>query len=326
MIRHSLFVIATVATLAAIQSTASADDDRTSKPNVKHLIDTHIHIYDTDRAVYAPNHPDAVPWPPADDTVLHKPHLPAEYKSVSQPAGVTGVIVVEASPRLDDNRWVLDLVENDRYFVGLVGNIDPFAKPFGKALNRLRSDPRFVGIRVHLMEKSKGFSDDPTLLENLRLLASADLALDVLMNGEGPETIEEVARIARHVPSLRIVVNHVLGYDIDGKIPGQAWIDAVKELANNGNVSVKISGLYQRCEMQPAPHDIRHYDVLLDVLWSAFGSERLIYGSNWPCTKKSGDYASFVRLVNTYFAGKGQVASERFFWQNASKAYKLNLQ
>ena len=56
------------------------------------------------------------------------------------------------------------------------------------------------------------------------------------------------------------------------------------------------------------------------------GERRLIYGSNWPCSKKSGDYASFVRLVNRYFAGKGQEVSERFFWKNAAEAYRLELE
>ena len=71
--------------------------------------------------------------------------------------------------------------------------------------------------------------------------------------------------------------------------------------------------------------DVAHYESLLDVLWDHFGSRRLVYGSNWPCTKKSGDYKSFVRLVGSYFERKGQPASEQYFWQNASRAYKLGL-
>ena len=73
---------------------------------VKHVIDTHIHLYDTTRDI-------KVSWPPENDTVLYKPHLPAEMKKVSKPAGVTGAVIVEASDRLEDNGWVLDLVKGD---------------------------------------------------------------------------------------------------------------------------------------------------------------------------------------------------------------------
>lgn len=296
-----------------------------SQLNVKHLIDTHIHLYDTTREVYDSDHPNSVPWPPKDDQILHKPHLPAEYHRIAKPAGVTGVVIVEASPRVDDNDWVLDLVDDDDFFVGLVGNLDPLKPSFQKNLDRLKADNRFVGIRFHLMNRGVGISNNPQLLKNLRYLADAGLALDVLMNEEGPDTIDEVSRIASEVPKLRIIVNHVLGYNIDGKLPNQTWINAVKRLAKHPNVSVKISGLYQRSTTQPAPQSIEYFQGLLDILWNAFGSERLIYGSNWPVTKKTGDYASFVKLVSTYFADKDQAAAESFFWKNASTAYGLNL-
>ena len=38
-------------------------------PKVKHMIDTHIHLYNTSRE-------GGVPYLPKDDKVLHKPHLP----------------------------------------------------------------------------------------------------------------------------------------------------------------------------------------------------------------------------------------------------------
>lgn len=287
-----------------------------SRP-ARYVIDTHIHLYDTRRK-------EGVPWPPGDDKVLFKPHLPAEFKRVSQPAGVTGVVIVEASDRLEDNRWVLDLIKDDDFFVALVGNVDPYREDFGEQVRRLKSDPRFVGIRARLQGKKIDYRD-PRVLANFRLLQQAGLSLDILMNGEGVDTILEIDRLARAIPGLRIIVNHVLGYNIDGRTPGEKWIAAVKRLAENPNVYVKVSGLYQRSTKQPASHDVGYYRGLLDTLWDSFGSKRLIYGSNWPCTKKSGDYASFLRLVNAYFSEKGQAAKERYFWKNAVAAYRLNL-
>lgn len=319
-----LHFVYSLLTVAFVTSSSLAVD--ATKPNVKHMIDTHIHLYDTSRDVYEQGRKDGVPWPPHNDKVLHKPHMPGEFRGVSIPSGVTGVVIVEASPRIDDNDWVLDLVKGDGFFVGLVGNIDPFSKAFPQELERLRKEKRFVGIRVHLMGRGKGVGQNEMLLKNLQLLADAGLSLDVLMNGEGPETIEEVHQIAGSVPKLRMVVNHVLGFDIDGNPPGKDWIEAVRELAKHKNVSAKISGLYQRCVQQPASQKVTHYESVLDVLWESFGSERLIYGSNWPCTKKSGSYQSFVTLVNAYFAEKGQEASENFFWRNASRSYNLGLE
>lgn len=297
----------------------SAEDKR-PLPKVKHMIDTHIHLYDTTRE-------DGVPWPPATDKVLYKPHLPGEFVQVSKSTGLTGVVIVEASDRLEDNRWVLDLVADDDYFVALVGNVDPYSEDFETKVKKLKEDRRFVGVRARNSKTKKKIDfTDEEVLASFRVLAELGLSVDILANGGGVAAVEEVDQLARAIPDLRIVVDHVLGYDFDGKDAKPQWVAAVKKLAENKNVWCKISGLYQRSVPQPAPHDIDHYRSVIDVLWENLGEERLVFGSNWPCTKNSGDYDSFVRLVNEYFSAKGQEACERYFWKNASEAYRLDIE
>lgn len=289
-------------------------------PEVKHMIDTHIHLYDTGRE-------NGVPWPPEDDEVLYKPHLPEEFKAVSKPAGLTGVVVVEASDRPEDNRWVLDLVEGDDFFVALVGNIDPYAGDFSERLKELAKDPRFVGIRLRNGRKKKAIDyTDEKVIASLREVAEAGLAVDLLVNGGGIAAVKSADRLARTVPDLRLVIDHVIGYDFDGQPVDGEWKAAVEKLAENDNVWCKISGLYQRSVRQPAPKTVGYYESVLDVLWTSLGPERLLYGSNWPCTKKSGDYTSYVKLVNRYFEEKGQEARERYFWKNADEVYRLKLE
>ena len=93
-----------LAALASIALGAPALADNHKIKPVKHVIDTHIHLYDTTREK-------KVGWPPEDDKVLYKPHLPGEYNKLAKAAGVTGVVIVEASNRLEDNKWILDLVK-----------------------------------------------------------------------------------------------------------------------------------------------------------------------------------------------------------------------
>ena len=227
-------VLKTLAVTLLLSSTpVAAQDGQPPLPKLKHVIDTHIHLFDTTRE-------DGVPWPPASDKVLHKPHLPAEYSAIAKAAGVTGVVVVEASDRLADNTWVLEQMK-DPMFVGLVGNIDPYRKDFGDQLAKLRKDKRFVGIRAR-NAKSINYLDEQ-VLTNFRILEKMDLTLDILANGKGVAGVKEVTELAAKVPDLKIVVDHVLGYDIDGKPPGQDWLDAVAELAKHPNVHCKVSGL-----------------------------------------------------------------------------------
>ena len=82
---------------------------------------------------------------------------------------------------------------------------------------------------------------------------------------------------------------------------------------------------HQRWATQPAVKDPAHYRAVLDVLWTHFGSKRLVYGSNWPCTKHSGSYASFLKLVASWISSKGPEAREDYYWRNSATAYRLPL-
>ena len=280
----------------------------------KHRIDTHIHLYDTRRDI-------EITWPPTSDKILYQPHLPEEYTKLAKASGVTGVVIVEASLLYDDNQWVLDLVKEDDFYVGLVGNIDVTRTDFGARLSERQKDPRFVGIRPRNRD-SIDYTNE-TVLKNLQILADSNLTMDYLTNGGGIEGLEIIEKVAAKIPELQIIVNHCLGYNFDGQKPSSEWVSTVKKLASHPNVSCKISGLYQRSTQQPAPQEIGYYQDVLEVLWDSFGKKRLIYGSNWPVTKHTGTYQSYVNLVDQFISQKGRVSRERYYWRNAARIYNL---
>ncbi|HVW03273.1 MAG TPA: amidohydrolase family protein, partial [Planctomycetaceae bacterium] len=70
------------------------------------------------------------------------------------------------------------------------------------------------------------------------------------------------------------------------------------------------------------PAEVDFYRPVIDVLWSAFGEDRLIYGSNWPVSDRFAPLAAVQQLVATYFAEKGATASEKYFRRNSRTAYK----
>jgi len=104
------------------------------------IIDTHIHLFDTER-------PQGVPWPAKDNAILYKPALPARYRKLAEPLGITGAIELECSTWLEDNQWVLDIAAKDKIIVGTVGNLEPGKPDFRKNLDRFHKSPLFLGIR-----------------------------------------------------------------------------------------------------------------------------------------------------------------------------------
>lgn len=274
------------------------------------IIDTHTHFYDPDR-------PGGVPWPPPENELLYRTVLPRHFQEVAEPEGVTGTVVVEASKRLADNQWVLDLAADNRVIVGLVGHIAPNRPQFAEELAAYAGHPLFRGIRC-----GGGFFEeveDGSLLADMALLAQRNLSLDVLAQ---PSHLDGVVAVAEHTPALRIVINHVAHIPIDGQPISDEWVARYRRLAAQPNVAMKVSGLLENSTVQPAPEDPDFYRPLLDVLWDVFGEERLLYGSNWPVCERSGSYRQAIGVVRAYFTEKGSRAADRYFQANAREIYR----
>jgi predicted TIM-barrel fold metal-dependent hydrolase len=130
-------------------------------------------------------------------------------------------------------------------------------------------------------------------------------------------------KIPERFPELRIVINHIGGIPIDGQPPDPARLELMRQAAAHPQVYCKVSGLMDlRSQVKPAPTDVDFYAPVLDALWDLFGEDRLIYGSDWPVSDRSGrEYADIQRLVMTYFIARGEEATEKYFWRNAKAAY-----
>lgn len=274
------------------------------------IIDTHTHFYD-------PNRPQGVPWPDPNDKLLYRQVLPKHYKELAVPQGVKGTIVVEASEWVEDNQWILDLAENEPFIVGFVGNLQPGTDNFVSNLNRFSANPLFRGIRPR-GANTKDF-EKTKFIDDIEKLAQKDLEIDLLVS---PKELSDVAFLAKRIPELRIVINHIAGVHIDGKTPNSVWIDGIQEVAKYQNVYCKVSGLPEATQLIPSPKDLDFYIPTLDVLWEAFGEDRLIYGSNWPVSERFADYATVQSIVMEYFKTKGESATKKYFWKNAKSVYK----
>ena len=292
-----------VLTLALTTSVSAQEKPR------HEIIDTHTHFYD-------PARPQGVPWPGKNDKRLYRTVLPGEYQKFAKPFGVVGAIVVEASPWVEDNQWLLDLAAKEPFLVGVIGRLDPASDDFEKNLRRFARNPLYRGIRISHNELKDGLKGK--LVERCKLLSDLNLVLDV--NG-GPDLPADVAKLAAEAPKLRIVINHAANLRIDGKAPPQAWRDGMKAAAKHANVYCKVSALVEQTAQKPAPRDVDYYRPVLDVLWQEFGEDRLIFGSNWPVSDNGAPFATVVGIVQDYFTAKGERAARKYFAGNAQTVY-----
>ncbi len=280
------------------------------------IIDCHTHFYN-------PTRPEGVPWPSKTDTKLYRTVKPADYLAQPVPTPVTGSVVVEASPWVEDNQWILDLAAKHDFIVGFCGNLNPADDSFAMNLDRFAANPLYRGIRI----SGGSFSQvmpDRGLIAKLGRLAELDLQLDVNVS---VEELPEVKRLAQEFPRLRIVIDHLANTSINGRAVDPVWQRNMQQVAASPNVFAKVSGLVEGAGRlaKPAPVATGYYAPWLDVIWSAFGEDRLIYGSNWPVCELYAPLFDVQRLVEEYFSVKGRRVLEKVFAGNASIAYRVSL-
>lgn len=301
--RHWLQTAAAALTLPATRLPAA--------PVATRVIDTHTHFYDPTRA-------QGVPWPPKNSK-LYRKVLPADWKAVANPHGVKETVIVEASPWVEDNAWILELAAKEPCIVGFVGNLDPTQEGFATNLRRFAANPIFRGVRWRA-DLVRIDQNKAAALAGARLLAELGLELD--LNGPA-DLMPHAVALARDVPDLRIVINH-LGAPGDPKAMNPAWKGHVQALAKSSNIWMKVSALVEQVKGPEgqAPRDVEYYQPILDTLWDALGPDRLVYGSNWPVSDRGAPYDVVFNLVKDYFSSKGPEACEKYFWKNSKDVYR----
>lgn len=284
-----------------------------AEPSRIPVVDTHTHFYD-------PSRPQGVPWPGKNETALYRTVLPADYRQLSDPLGVSGTVIVEASPWVEDNQWILDLAQNDPFILGLVGSLTPGSRDFTQNFARFARNRLFLGIRVGSGALAGGLNSSEYLAD-LKRLSVAGLELDV--NG-GTEMLPIVAQLAEKLPDLRIVVNHLANVRIDGKAPPKEWVAGMSAAAKHPNVFCKVSALVEGASQpdKKSPTDVEFYRPVLDHAWKTFGEDRLIYGSNWPVSERFGSLAVVQQIVADYVADQKESVRRKIFAENAQAAYR----
>jgi predicted TIM-barrel fold metal-dependent hydrolase len=274
------------------------------------ILDTHIHLYD-------PSRPIGTPYPPGPNP---QPALPDRYRAEITPLNVVGGIKVEASPWVEDNLWVLDLIKDHPLIVGVIGNLDPMKPEFQEYLERYHRHELFLGIRYgniwhhDLVEAVKS----PDFLANMKAFAQTGLTYEAA--NPRVNLMEAVLRLTDAVPDLRVVIGHLQAMPLPTESAVlESYGKNLRELKQRGAFA-KISNVARpdregKVNLDPAAHK-----PMLDFIWDIFGEDRIVYASGWPTPIER--IRSSLEITRPYFLAKGRAAAEKFFWKNSVPAYK----
>lgn len=241
--------------------------------------------------------PEQFPWIGADKQILANDFLPAHLAPLVAASGIAATVAVQARQSLEETRFLLELAGAAPWIAAVVGWVDLRGPDVARQLESFGGNPRLKGIR-HLVhdEPDDRFMLDPAFLRGLAALAPRGLTYDLLVF---PRHLSVCREVAARFPNQRFVVDHIAKPPIaaGGLEP---WATDLRLLARLPNVWCKVSGLDTEASWRD--WQLADFHPYLDVVFEAFGSARIMFGSDWPVCNLAGTYADAVRIVSDYVA------------------------
>ncbi|HEV9035354.1 MAG TPA: amidohydrolase family protein [Puia sp.] len=282
------------------------------------VIDTHIHVWDLDRAEY--------PWLKGDTSILNRTYEIEELEEERMRTGVTHGVLVQAAYNLEDTDWMIRVAETHPWIAGVVGWL-PLEDPSATAALLERdyvTGGLLKGVRhlIHDEADTEWLLQD-TVLESLGLLAARDISYDIV--GILPAHIATALKVAARRPGLRMIFDHVNQPPppADGPLEDSVWATLMKEAAANPNFYVKISGLATAARKG---RQWKADDLEPGIAFAArhFGVERICCGGDWPVSLLAGGYADTWNAYRTIIARHlNEDDQAKLLSQNAERFYKL---
>ena len=280
------------------------------------IIDAHHHLWYYTPVDYA--------WIGPGMTALQRDFLPADLEQEMSTAvfddnsRINGSVVVQARQTIQETQWLLQLAEATPWIYGVVGWL-PLASPdLPVTLKTLISHPKLKGVR-HVVQDEP---DDNFLLREdfnhgVDRLLDTSLVYDILIH---ERQLPQAHQFVKRHPQQVFVLDHLAKPPVrTGSL--QPWQDNLQRLAENPNVSCKLSGLVTEADWSSwSPEQLHPY---LDTALRIFGPDRLLAGSDWPVCLLAAGYRQWWSLLADWTSTLPSLDRHKILAGNAHRLYQL---
>jgi len=226
---------------------------------------------------------------------------------------------VQARQCIEETEWLLELACRDPYIRGVVGWV-PLTEPdVARDLEKFAANPRLKGVR-HVVHDEP--DDNYILREDFNrgvgLLAGRGLRYDILVfERHLPQTIQFVDRHPHQI----FILDHIGKPLIKDRILSP-WRKNIQELAKRENVFCKLSGMVTEANWHAwNEEDLRPY---FDAVLEAFGSDRLMWGSDWPVLLLASSYKRWMDVSLRMISELSTSEQDLILGATATKVYGLH--
>lgn len=257
-------------------------------------------------------------WITDNMKMLRRDFLPYDLEPLLRENGFDACVVVQSDQSEEENHFQIANAEKYPFIKGVVGWVDFQAEDVEEKLSYYSQFPKLKGFRHVLQgESDRAFMLRPAFKRGVSKLKLFDYTYDILIF---QDQLAYAKELVSAFPDQPFVLDHLAKPDIrSGAI--QEWKKNIKALAEHENVSCKISGMVTEANWEN--WKVQDFTPYLDVAVAAFGTNRIMFGSDWPVCQVAASYKQVTDLVKDYFSSFTQNEQANFFGGNASTFYRL---
>ncbi len=272
-------------------------------------IDSHQHFWKYD--------PVKNSWIEDHMKVIRRDFLPLDLQPILEKNAIDGCIAVQADQSEAETEFLLSLAENNSFIKGVVGWVDLKAENIEERLAYFARFEKLKGVRHIVQAEPDDYMLDEKFQRGISLLKQFDLTYDILVfPSQLPASIELVNKF----PNQKFVVDHIAKPLIkEGKI--ENWKKNMESLAKSPNVMCKISGMVTEADWNSWKS--KDFDPYLDVIFNAFGANRILFGSDWPVCLLAAEYQQQLEIVENYISHLPNEVQDKIMGGNAINFYSI---
>lgn len=273
------------------------------------MIDAHQHFWKYDPVRHA--------WITDDMKAIRRDFQPADLRPHLERNGIAGSVVVQVDQTEDETLSLLSLANQYDFIRGVVGWIDLRNTNLVSRLEYFSTLKKLKGFRHIVQGEAPGFLSQPAFIDGVRKLRDFDFTYDLLVYHH---QLSEAVDFLKRVPDTPIVVDHLAKPSIVAAELTQ-WEKHMRTVATFPNVYCKVSGMVT--EARWPGWKFKDFVPYLDVVFDAFGTDRLLFGSDWPVCLVAASYDEQFSILQEYMKGFSSTEKNKVLGGNAERFYNL---
>ncbi|HCL97634.1 MAG TPA: hypothetical protein DHW77_07720 [Verrucomicrobiales bacterium] len=233
-------------------------------------------------------------------------------------SGVTQVIVVQRSFCKSAMQSHLKLAKESEGLVRGVITAAPLSntRKLRIQIDADRRENRIVGYLadfsdIHGIEHN----NNQEVTHGVGLIEQSGKPLDVLLS---PDQMRDIIPFLDAHPSLNIVLDHSMG---DAISMDKEWQRVLREVGRRPHVYYRLCGLATGVTGETTYQITEATQVAFDSALSAFGPQRLLFGSNWP--RNTIAYPVWLNTVDNLVTHLSEDERDSIYTSNAQEIYQI---